>query len=136
MIRRAFAELVDDPEADSLRAVERCRQHPGKMWVVDGSRMRPLIDDGGALPPWHSRPYQDLPVVHVQNASLEMAWLRTLEETGSIAGGVVRPFFCDGHEGFDINTPDDWWVLEYLLETGEARLPVVPQPAFAPIGGQ
>ena len=35
---------------DSLRAVEKCTQHPGKMWVVRGERMAPLLP----APPAHS----------------------------------------------------------------------------------
>ena len=127
-IRRAWAELCSDPEAHSLRAVEPCRQHPGKMWVREGERIRPLLDDGGADPPWHSRPYQALPPVLAQNASLEMAWTRTLHDTGSIAGHAVRPFECAGHEGFDVNTAVDWRLLEQLLDEGAARLPEVHVP--------
>ena len=32
-IRRAWAAFVSDGEADSLRAVQLCREHPAKMWV-------------------------------------------------------------------------------------------------------
>lgn len=124
-IRRAVAELAADPEADSLRAVERCTQHPGKMWVVEGDRMRPLLDDGGSDPPWHSRPYQALPLVHVQNASLEVARTRALDEHGSIAGAVIRPFHAPDHEGFDLNQEADWIVLEALIRSGRATLPAV-----------
>jgi CMP-N,N'-diacetyllegionaminic acid synthase len=127
-IRRAWTELASDRHAHSLRAVEPCQQHPGKMWVSDGARIRPLLDDGGADPPWHSRPYQALPPVLVQNASLEMAWVRTLTETGTIAGQAIRPFRCPGHEGFDVNSPADWWVLERLLAEGMATLPEVRVP--------
>lgn len=122
-IRRALAEFSADPGADSIRAVERCRQHPGKMWTVRGERMDPLLDDEGASPPWHSTPYQALPEVFVQNASLEMARIAALERTGTIAGLVVRPFACEGYEGFDLNDPPDWWTLERLLLDGSAVLP-------------
>ncbi len=35
VIRRGLEQLLATPEADSIRAVERVKQHPGKMWVVD-----------------------------------------------------------------------------------------------------
>ncbi|MDQ4097139.1 MAG: acylneuraminate cytidylyltransferase family protein [Actinomycetota bacterium] len=124
-IGRAWAEFAEDREADSLRAVEPCGQHPAKMWLLDGARMRPLLDDQGADPPWHSRPYQALAPVFVQNASLEMAWVRVLEETGTISGRVIRPFRCEGYEGFDLNDEADWWVLERLVADGVAKLPPV-----------
>lgn len=123
-IRRAWA-LFGLAAADSLRAVEPCGQHPGKMWVIEGNRMRPLLDDGGANPPWHSTPYQSLPRVHVQNASLEMAWCRVPLETGTIAGRDVIPFLTEGDEGYDINQPDDWKLAEIKVAAGEARLPEV-----------
>ena len=63
---------------DSLRAVEKCTQHPGKMWVVRGGRMLPLLPLGPAEQPWHSSQYQALPEVYVQNASLEIAWTRVV----------------------------------------------------------
>src|SRR5438270_2393854 len=38
-IRRAWDEFHDD-SADSLRAVEACSQHPGKMWVLEEDERR------------------------------------------------------------------------------------------------
>ncbi|MEO7987125.1 MAG: acylneuraminate cytidylyltransferase family protein [Gemmatimonadales bacterium] len=133
-IRRAWARFLSNRDADSLRAIERCRQHPGKMWTVEGDRMRPLLRQGGDGPPSHSRPYQSLPAVYVQNASLEIAWTRTVRETGTIAGDAIVPFFTEAHEGFDVNEPKDWWYAEHLLATGAATLPsisVEPWPGTA-----
>jgi CMP-N,N'-diacetyllegionaminic acid synthase len=129
-IQRAWELFRTQPEADSLRAVEKCTQHPGKMWVLQGNRMHPLLSDGPKNPPWHSTPYQALPLVHVQNASLEMAWTRVVLETKTIAGEIIIPFVTENHEGFDINTPEDWWYAEYLLQQGQAQLPSVPQPTM------
>jgi N-acylneuraminate cytidylyltransferase len=128
-IRRAWALFTSLP-ADSLRAVEPCAQHPGKMWVLDGPLMNPLMDDGGSSPPWHSSPYQSLPKVYVQNASLEMAWNRVPLEMGSIAGKRVIPFITEGDEGFDINQPDDWRLAEIKVAAGEARLPAIACTPF------
>ena len=132
-IRRAWRTFLDAKGADSLRAVEPCRQHPGKMWVVEGDRIVPLLQDGPSDPPWHSTPYQALPMVLTQNASLEMAWCRTVAETGTIAGDRVVPFYTEGHEGLDLNDARDWWYAEHLLGTGEASLPAVPlRPVSTP----
>ena len=46
-IRRAWATFLSQEGVDSLRAVEKCTQHPGKMWVVRGNRMFPLLPFGG-----------------------------------------------------------------------------------------
>lgn len=127
-IQRAWQTFNTQPQAESLRAVEKCGQHPGKMWVLAGDLMKPLLPDGPKNPPWYSQPYQALPPVYVQNASLEMAWSRVVFDQRTIAGEVIVPFLTKGFEGFDINTPEDWWYGEYILEQGQAKLPVVPQP--------
>jgi len=128
-IRRAHAELLARGDADSIRAVERCRQHPGKMWTIDGELMRPLLPQPEEGVPTHSRQYQDLPAVYVQNSSLEIAWTRAATEQGSIAGETVAPFFTDGPEGFTIDYPSDWSEAERMLAEGEAMLPSVDLPA-------
>jgi CMP-N,N'-diacetyllegionaminic acid synthase len=124
-IRRAFDQLVSLGEhADSIRAVRLCREHPGKMWVIDGDLMRPLLDQPDGVP-YHSRQYKDLPAIYVQDSSLEIAWTRALEEDGSIAGRRVAPFLTQGAEGFSIDYPDDWRVAEELVASGVAALPRV-----------
>jgi CMP-N,N'-diacetyllegionaminic acid synthase len=126
-IQRAWRAFTVEQGVDSLRAVERCRQHPGKMWIVRGRRMMPLLPFGPAEQPWHSSQTQTLPEVYVQNASLEIAWTRIVSEGRTIAGHVVMPFFTEGVEGFDVNTPEDWALAERFVDRGEARLPSVPQ---------
>ena len=124
-IRRAWALFKSQEGVDSLRAVEKCTQHPGKMWVVRGNRMFPLLPFGPAEQPWHSTPYQALPPVYVQNASLEIAWTRVVLERRTIAGDVIVPFLTESYEGFDINDATDWMVAERLLADGAVQLPKV-----------
>ena len=126
-IRRAWARFIAQQGVDSLRAVEKCAQHPGKMWVVDGDRMSPLLPPSTGRQPSHSTPYQALPPVYVQNASLEIAWTRVVFEGRTIAGDVLVPFLTEGYEGFDINDPHDWTVAERLIANGDVNLPSVPQ---------
>jgi N-acylneuraminate cytidylyltransferase len=129
-LRRAWAVFRAQEGIDSLRAVEKCSQHPGKMWVIQGRRMTPLLPLGPAEQPWHSSQYHALPEVYVQNASLEIAWTRVVSETRTIAGHTLAPFLTEGHEGFDVNEPIDWRVAEALLACGEAVLPPVRVPPY------
>lgn len=122
-IQRAWSVFLGQTGVDSLRAVEKCKQHPGKMWVVRGKRMTPLLPFGPPEQPWHSSQYPALPEIYVQNASLEIAWTRTVFDTQTISGHVVMPFFTQGYEGFDVNTPYDWNLAEFLVKTGAAELP-------------
>jgi N-acylneuraminate cytidylyltransferase len=129
-IRRAWKAFSAEAGVDSLRAVEKCEQHPGKMWVVRGTRMFPLLPLGPPEQPWHSSQYPSLPEVYVQNASLEIAWCRVVFEQSSIAGNVVMPFITDGHEGFDVNSTYDWRLAEELVRSGEAQLPKVGESPY------
>jgi N-acylneuraminate cytidylyltransferase len=130
-IQRAWRAFLEEKGADSLRAVEKCRQHPGKMWVIRGNRMMPLLPLCTAEKPWHSCQYQSLPEVYVQNASLEIAWSRVVFENKTISGNVLMPFFTKDHEGFDLNNAYDWYLAEQLVISGEARLPSIPQPPYS-----
>lgn len=124
-IRRAWNEFTSEEGVDSLRAVEKCHEHPGKMWIIRGKRMMPLLPIGPAEQPWHSTPYQALPEVYIQNASLEIAWTRVVLEEHTIAGNVVMPFLTQGYEGFDVNHPYDWELAEELVRTGNVKLPAI-----------
>lgn len=130
-IQRAWLRFTQAEGADSLRAVEKAEQHPGKMWVAEQDRIVPLLPSPEGTP-WHSQQYAALPTVYVQNASLEIAWSRVVRETGTIAGAVLVPFFTERDEGVDINSEQDWWYAQHLLERGEASLPPIdrdPYPA-------
>lgn len=123
-IRRAYEQFVSiEPRADSLRAVRGCREHPGKMWTLEGELMQPLLDQPAGVP-YHSRQFKDLPEVYIQDSSLELAWSSVLEGEASIAGERVAPFFTSEHEGFSIDYPDDWERAEALI----AELPDLPSP--------
>ena len=132
-IQRAWATFTSQPGVDSLRAVELCTQHPGKMWIVRGQRMYPLLPFGNGEQPWHSTPYQALPRVYVQNASLEIAWTRVVRERRTIAGDVLVPFLTEGYEGFDINDAVDWMVAERLIAQRKVTLPTLTQEPFAAV---
>jgi len=130
-IQRAWGEFSTQDGVDSLRAVEKCTQHPGKMWVVRGNRMTPLLPLGPAEQPWHSSQYPSLPEIYVQNASLEIAWSRVVLEDRTIAGNVVMPFLTVDNEGFDVNSEYDWQLAEHMVQKGDAKLPPVSQPVYS-----
>ena len=114
VLQRGLEQLLATPEADSIRAVERVKQHPGKMWVLEGKTMRPLLDQSHLESAWHAGQYKALPEIYVQNSALE--------------GRVVAPFLTQGHEGFNIDDEEDWDRARQLLDSGEAALPEVERP--------
>ena len=129
-IQRAWEIFCADGKADSLRAIEKCRQHPGKMWVVRGERILPIMPFTNGTTPWHSSQYAALPEIYAQDASLEMAWTKVALEKNSISGDAIIPYISQGFEGFDINEPEDWILAEYYLAAGLARLHVIDSEPF------
>jgi CMP-N-acetylneuraminic acid synthetase len=129
-IRRAWSEFLAEEDIDSLRAIERVSQHPGKMWVVRGKRMTPLLQQDPGEQPWHSSQMAALPEVFVQNASLEIAWSRVVFNGRTIAGTNVMPFFTGEEEGFDINNQYDWNYAEAMLAQGRFALPPVAEAPY------
>lgn len=126
-IRRAFDRLLElGGRADSIRAVEAAKQHPGKMWTLDGDLLEPLLPQPEGSTPLHSLQYHSLPTVYVQNSSLEIARSHVLEPPlPTISGSRVAPFFTEGWEGFSVDYPGDLERAERAVECGEATLPRV-----------
>jgi len=121
-IQRAWNQFLSTKNIDSLRAVELCKQHPGKMWVLENSLMRPLLDQSHLEVAWCSRQYQDLPKIYVQNSSLEMAWTKVISETNSQEGNLIAPFFTDEDEGLSIDYPEDFDYVKLRLKKGDVVL--------------
>ncbi len=130
-IQRAFKQFQARPDLDSLRAVTPVTEHPGKMWLQlpQGDLwpllLGPQVLHQGHPVPWHSMPTQALPPVYRQTAGLEMAWTRVLADTGTISGARIQPFFTEGYESVDFNTPEDWTEAEQLITRGAVTLPDV-----------
>jgi CMP-N-acetylneuraminic acid synthetase len=131
VIRRGLEQLLATPDADSIRAVELVKQHPGKMWVLDevGRLMRPLLDQSHLDVAWHAGQYQALPPVYVQNSALEIAWTRVVTATGTREGRMLAPYLTQGHEGLNIDDEDDFARAEQLIAEGRVSLvPVTREP--------
>ncbi len=131
-VRRGLEQLLVTPEADSIRAVELVKQHPGKMWVLDEEErtMRPLLEQSELEVAWHAGQYQALPHVYVQNSALEIAWSRVVTSTGTREGRILAPFFTQGHEGFNVDDEEDWQRAEALVASKEAVLPAIDREPY------
>lgn len=116
-IALAWQDFLDNQPCDSLRAVQAVHEHPLKMWERRGAYMIPAIEQFRNGTPCHSLPTHTLPEYYVQNASLEIAWTRTVQETGTISGRRILPFV---YPTLDINTEADWREAERLMSTVHA----------------
>ena len=128
-VRRARDALVGHPGADSIRAVKPVDQHPGKMWILEGETMRPLLDQSHLDVPWHDSQFQTLPAVYVQSSTLEVAWTRVVPE-GTLGGQVRLPLLLDDRESLSIDREEDWARAEALVATGSATLPPISSDAW------
>lgn len=102
---------------DSLRAVEETDVHPAKMWRISDDCLVPILPFSNGNVPWHSCQKKALPIVYKQNASLEVAWTKTVYRYKSISGARIQPWYSSGIDGFDINTHLDFEQAERMLES-------------------
>ena len=112
-IIRAWKKFEKAKDADSLRAVEVCKQHPGKMWKAAGPFIKPFIIKK-ILNNHYNLQFKSLPKVLIQNASLEISKVDVLDLYKTITGKKIIPFYTINHEGFDINYPEDLKYANFL----------------------
>lgn len=113
-IDAAIEKMLAHPEADSLRSVRLCSEHPYKMWVDDGDYLQPFVDTADKNS--HTLSYQLLPTVYIQNASIYITRPQTIFEKGTPTGDIIVPFVMDEIESVDINTPLDFKFAELLMK--------------------
>ena len=129
-IKRAFKEFSQSGDADSIRAVEICKQHPAKMWTIEAGILVPVMPGANTGVDWFSSPTQSLPEIWAQNASLEIAKVECVTRMKSITGKIIIPFKTQFPEGLDVNTPEDFKLAELLLTENSASLPKIALPSF------
>ncbi|MEM4331710.1 MAG: acylneuraminate cytidylyltransferase family protein [Candidatus Micrarchaeia archaeon] len=110
--------MLQNPDADSVRSVRKCTEHPYKMWKLDGKWLEPFI-------PWDQKPkeahtlsYQMLPPVYVNNASIDITKPQTIYEKKSVTGTKIIGYVMDEIESIDINNTLDYKLAEILLKEG------------------
>lgn len=114
-IDMAIAKMLAHPEADSLRSVKLCTEHPYKMWVVDGDYLQPFVRTADKNN--HTLSYQLLPTVYIQNASIYITKPTTINDKKSSTGDVIIPFIMDEEESIDINNPIDFKLAEVIMNS-------------------
>lgn len=113
-IDEAVEKMLQHTNADSLRSVKLCSEHPCKMWKIEDDLLKPFVatDD----PNVHTLSYHLLPTTYVQNASIYITRPGTIRNKGSYIGDTVIPFVMDEAESVDINTPVDFQLAEMIMK--------------------
>ncbi len=113
-IDRAVREMLAHPEADSLRSITLCTEHPYKMWVIGDDRyLHPFVE--GKDKNIHTLSYCVLPKIYIQNASIYITKPETIREKKSPTGNTIIPFVMDQVESVDINNVLDFELAEILM---------------------
>lgn len=112
-IDKAVEEIIKHPEADSLRSIRKCSEHPYKMWVVKNGYLSPFVKEKDSNT--HTLAYHLLPKVYIQNASIYITKPSTLKNKRSSTGNIIIPFIMDEIESIDINNPLDFKLAEMIM---------------------
>jgi len=113
-IDRAIEKMLAHPEADSLRSIRLCSEHPYKMWVIEKDYLQPFVK--GKDMNIHILAYHLLPKVYIQNANIYITKSSTIRNKKSPSGDVIVPFIMNEVESVDINDPIDFELAEIILK--------------------
>lgn len=107
LIEKGYELLERYPEASSVRTVTLCKQHPYRMFKIEGSFMQPVLLKENILEPYNI-PRQKLPRVYFQTGDLEMIRRRTIVEENSISGKMILPLVISPEDIADIDEEKDF----------------------------
>lgn len=115
-VDKAIELFKANPDADSVRSVTLCTEHPYKMWTKEGDWLKPLIPFDQKPKEAHTLSYQILPKVYIQNASFDVTKPLTIWTKDSITGTKIFALEMSEAESLDVNTEMDFAFAKLLLE--------------------
>lgn len=110
----AIETMIKNPQADSLKSVRLCSEHPYKMWTIENGYLKPFVDTPDFND--HTLAYHLLPIVYIQNASIYITKPSTIKIKRSPTGDIIIPYIMGEDESFDINIPLDLKAAETLIK--------------------
>lgn len=122
VVDRAIDTLLASPQADSLKSLSPSSASPYKLWVLEKSGARPLLELPG-LPEAHSMPRQILPTVYAGNGYVDIIRPRAILDLNSMVGRVVLPFVLE-QPSIDLDHAEQLPALELALRAKFAQLAV------------
>ena len=113
-IDKAIEKMLKYPEADSLRSIRLCSEHPYKMWIIEKGYLKPFMREKNMN--IHTLSYHLLPTVFIQNANIYITKPSTIKNKKSSTGDIIIPFIMDEMESIDINNRFDFLFAEMVME--------------------
>ncbi len=127
-------QLLIKTGGDSIRAITKVRDHPGKVWIyLNKSKglISPVIESSGSSNlAFHARQYQDLPLMYVQTSSFEFIKTSSVLKYGTREGKIILGFEMSYPETINIDYNDDFEFFKYLSENGKINLSDIKYPPF------
>lgn len=109
----AVTNLIEHPEAHSVRGVVSSGQNPYKMWRIEEGVLHPLLTD---VQEGFNQPRQNLPPTYWQTGHVDAIRCRTILEQHSMSGEQVLAWLIDARFTVDIDTELDWRRAERLAQ--------------------
>lgn len=115
---RHICEVVQkiiETGADCVKSVRLVREHPHKMWELEGERLVPYLKTEFRLRVGPDYPRQKLEPVYI-SCGLVDAVRTEVVKNGSTTGTFVIPYFVDPAIAVDLDQPHDFVVAETLMQ--------------------
>ena len=123
-IKKAVDTLVKKKYFDSIRAVSKCREHPGKMWTISNKgSLKEFINQKHLKIKYHEMQYQSLPEVYIQTSSFEIIKVKSIIKNKNRAGNRIIPFKLQKLKGMAIDHEEDLILLKHYLQKKKIVLP-------------
>jgi CMP-N-acetylneuraminic acid synthetase len=122
MIIKGWKKFLKYKKAESLRAVELSKNHPGKMWLNRKNYIIPFKKKKIKNQPLHNLQFASLPKVYIQNGSLEISRVEVVDKYKTITGKKIIPYFTSDNEGFDINYPENISQAKFMIKINKKIL--------------
>lgn len=106
--------LALNKEADSVRCITKAKEIPHKMWLKNGERIHPILND---IHEAYNMPRQALPDVYYQNACIDVTRSTTILDKKSMTGDVILGY--EMSHNYDIDTEEDFIKASRILELKE-----------------
>ena len=100
LIDKAIRFFIENPNADSLRAIVEVKFSPYKMWTIKEGFLEPIIKS--EIYEAYNAPRQILPVIYQQDGFIDIVRRSTIYLKNSITGDKIFPFLIDS-ESIDID---------------------------------
>ena len=116
MINEGIQLLVNNPLADSVRAMCEPSQNPYKMWKIEKSGyVAPLLNT--SIKEAHNQPRQKLPETYWQNGYLDVTRNSTIMKYNSMTGKRILPLLLNISDTIDIDNEITFTIGEMMYES-------------------